>query len=198
VHATYNRLTEPPPGLPARGRIVVLTMDPESKGMARQIDSFCRPPRISAESESGATDAFLAPGYNSYRRRVEEAEKKATAAASSTDASPILESIHAIGRRPDFAAAASGSRWLIISSDLLQHVKGGVEEKDNARLDVKKFSETAYGRDLKPDLQGVEVQVLYLNRQKKGGLQTAAHEEFWRTWFTASGAKTVTFTPVPE
>src|SRR4051794_39907097 len=40
VHPTYNRFAEPPPGIAARGRIVMLTMDAESKGMARQIDSF--------------------------------------------------------------------------------------------------------------------------------------------------------------
>lgn len=196
VHERYQSLYTAPPGLPVRGRLVLLVMDSKSRGMARQVDSFCRPPLTSAESGTGATDNYLAPIYQRFVGRAEAAEKDATSEVPSADESPILESIQSISKRADFRAAAI--RQLIIATDLLQHVKGGIEEKDNGGLEIEKFLKTPYGRGLMTDLHGVEVQVLYLKRGNKRLLQTTAHEAFWRAWLTRMGAKITDFTPVPE
>lgn len=72
----YHPLIAPPPSLPVRGGLVVLVMDSESQGMARQIDSPCRPPRTSAENDTGATDNYLAPTYQRFIGRAGSGAEK--------------------------------------------------------------------------------------------------------------------------
>jgi hypothetical protein len=110
----------------------------------------------------------------------------------SARASPIAAGLRAIAADPDFSAAIP-SRRIVLISDLLEH-------------DTEGFSLYAEGADFAaflasggapPDLGGVSVRVVTLDRPEEAAAQAAARAGFWEPYFSTSGAEDVQFDPAP-
>jgi len=185
------------PSLPVRARLTVMTFDGDTKGFPRVVDSFCRPPLIAQESETGATKTRLEPAYERYVTRVHDAFDKMTTDATKSDWSPIFEAIREVARRSELGPGVNPRR-LVIASDFLQSVPYQLTEADNAHLTLAAFLKTPYAQQVRADLRGVTIDVLYLQRRRAIKLQTPTHQQFVKDWLTAMGGDITSFDTVPE
>ena len=105
--------------------------------------------------------------------------------ASTAPRSPILETIRAVSRRPDFSTAVP-ERRLVIISDMLENV----EEFSHYSRDYSfsRVRQNGYYASVRADLRDVEVRVLYVDRPGQQRHQGPRHIEFWREYFRDSGA----------
>jgi hypothetical protein len=99
--------------------------------------------------------------------------------------------VYSISQVFDFGPSTPGRR-LVIFSDLMQNVPG--YSHFSAKLDYKEFRATPYAKRLAPNLNGVDIQVIYLLRPELYKYQSQPeHQTFWGHWFEESGAKEVSF-----
>lgn len=107
------------------------------------------------------------------------------------DTSPILETIAAIsvqsfGRITKHAKPESGARKLVIISDFLQN--STVLSQYRIYPDIDTFS-TEYGyTQTLSSLNGVYVDMVYINRPKVIKLQNQRHRDWWCRYFNTRGA----------
>jgi len=98
--------------------------------------------------------------------------------------SPIMESIQSIAVTDLGAkttAAKTGSRHLIIISDLIQYVKDYTQYKPVGSF--ASFRKTPYYQRVQTDLSGIDIDVWYVRRAKTLHLQGEKHLDFWRDYF---------------
>jgi hypothetical protein len=103
------------------------------------------------------------------------------------EGSPVVEGLAAAVSDPAFSGA---QRRLVLVSDLLQFTEGYSLYAPGA--DWARYRESPGALRNAPDLTGVNVRVVQLERRDRGELQEAAREKFWRPYFEDSGA-TVTW-----
>jgi hypothetical protein len=108
--------------------------------------------------------------------------------ASSSDYSPIIETVNALTREQDFKPGIL-DRKLIIVSDMLQNTRG--YSHYNRRSDVLSIAEREYVRRHKPALNGVNVTVRLIVRPRLAYRQGPNHKEFWQRYFTEAGASSI-------
>jgi hypothetical protein len=103
--------------------------------------------------------------------------------------SPIMESIQSVS-----ITALSGKqksllpRRIILISDLLQNSRAWSLYKQQADIDA--FSTSMQTRGLKPDLRGVSIELLILQRNTKHRVDETKLMSFWRSWIKKYGGKT--------
>lgn len=100
--------------------------------------------------------------------------------------SPILESIQSVA----LTALAPlpeqiGQKRLIIASDMLQNTAELSQYRQETPF--AEFKGTGYYRRIRPDLRGVDVEIIYVRRE--GPHQGARHIEFWQEYFGDAGAR---------
>lgn len=166
-------------------KLTILAISAEDPREPRTLFSLCHPGDgrsvnplwgNPAKSQARWEEAFGAP--------LEKAARSAAAASVQAE-SPILESLISATRDPDFAAAVPTRRFVLVS-DLMEMRRGH-------------FSLYALGADLDgyrssglpsraPDLSGVSVRVVVLDRADMEARQQAAQTTFWEPWFMETGA----------
>lgn len=168
--------------LPVGGRLTVRPIDADPDSVARDF-SRCRvrrgdevagvatnPDLIEAEFRRSVGDAL-----NTY---LEDLETQAVA-----DASPILETVETVAESRDFGPNVE-QRRLVMLSDMAQN-----SDRVDQYASPGAYTLDGPARALLPRNFGeVDVRVHYLRRSSLADLQGAAHQRFWRSWFTAAGA----------
>ena len=168
--------------LPVGGRLTVRPIDADPDSTARDF-SRCRvrrgeevagvatnPDLIEAEFRRSVGDAL-----NTY---LEDLETQATA-----EASPIAETVDSVAESRDFGANVE-ERRLVLLSDMAQN-----SEQLDQYATPGAYTLDGAARELLPrNFRDVDVRVHYLRRPSLARLQGPAHERFWRSWFSASGA----------
>jgi hypothetical protein len=111
------------------------------------------------------------------------------------ETSPIMESIQALALQ---AFARDGleatPKSLVIVSDMLHHTDKFSHYR--SAPDFGQLKGTPYYRQLRSDLSGVKVTLLYLHRPEASGRQTPAHLRFWQAFFADQGAILAHFIPI--
>ena len=131
------------------------------------------PARVQADFE----ERFRAP----LRRLVAGLDR--TRSAKRT---PIIETLRALAITDEFDEEIE--RRLVIFSDMLQNTDYSQINAD-ADLDYfEVFEASGFANDL-PDLNDVQVEVLYIPSAKYEKRQTPEHLQFWKKFFEDSGAK---------
>ncbi len=120
-----------------------------------------------------------------YRRPLEEALDGAMKAPPTAD-SPLMELIQAAAVTAFPGHADPAPRRLVIASDFLQHT----EDYSHYGAGPPRFEDfvgTPAAGKVKADLSQFDVVMLYLRRDGQEHIQTPAHLEFWKRFFTWSG-----------
>ena len=107
--------------------------------------------------------------------------------------SPIMEMLRAIGSLNDFSNAYAPRR-LIIFSDMLQHMPD--YSHHSGIPDFEEFKKTEYAAFQRVDLSGVDINLIYLVREKTAKRQTNRHGFFWEQYFTWLGATLQEIRPI--
>lgn len=104
-----------------------------------------------------------------------------------TGTSPIFESVQAVALRtfdrPDLDGV---TKRLVVVSDLMQNVPGSMSHYRGVP-DFAEFAESPYFSQVRADLEGVDVTLLYLDRSELP-VQGGQHITFWSQYFAAQGA----------
>lgn len=107
-------------------------------------------------------------------------------------ASPIAAGVRAAAADPDFAADIPRRR-LVLVSDLLEHAPNGF----SLYADRADFTAFRAAGNAVPDLGGVSVRVVMLDRPDDAARQAPARADFWPAFFADSDAQAVEFDPAP-
>lgn len=179
-----NRIQAAVQDLPPNWRLEVWTVAPTT-GLPEPVGpGFCKP----EQNVSGLTanPRRARERYAEFEERF-SAQVNAVLDRASSDASPILEALQAVGLRTYRAPAASGisQRRLLLVSDLIQHTPRVSFLRSDPEYDV--FRNGPDYRSLLPPLEGVEVEVLLLSRAT--GPSPAALVEWWQELFFDVGAR---------
>jgi len=100
------------------------------------------------------------------------------------DASPLTDAIASIASEPSFVAAKT--RRLVIVSDMMKH-RPGVFSLYAAGATYDSFKRTEAARP-PPDLQGVAIRLVQLDRPDRDARQTETRSTFWAPYFTQAQA----------
>jgi len=128
----------------------------------------------------------------SFGDPLEEAVARALKGRAGT-ASPLTDAIGALSREPEFAGAG-GARRLVIASDMMEH-RPGVFSLYAAGATYASFRHTQAGLRPSPDLAGVDVRIVQLDRPDREARQMDARDQFWAPYFTEAGAHGAAWDP---
>jgi len=169
--------------LPRHGRLSLVTPQAQTPNIPKVVFSQCSPgspahanplvqnPRM---IEAAWRKAFFKPLSDEVERLLRDRVDPA---------SPLSESLYAIGDRADFRPGQAGRR-IVIVSDLMQHSEDFSFYRSGA--DWAAFEATPLGQ-LIPDLEGVEIVTRVVPRQERA-LSLTTVKAFWKRWFEAAGA----------
>ena len=102
--------------------------------------------------------------------------------APSSQSSPLLATFQGIALdRFTGAKAADAHKQMIIVSDMIEHIPGGYTQYPPAELSYERFRSSPSYRQLRTDLHGTSVDILYIDRGLRG-FRMKEHIEFWLRW----------------
>jgi hypothetical protein len=119
------------------------------------------------------------------------AANRAAGARRAAKASPIAQAVRAAALEPDFTAPA-GARRLVLVSDLLEHDPAHGFSTYAQNPSLARWRAAAGGLDA-PDLSGVAVRVIALDRAELAERQLAARDALWSPFFEAADASDLVF-----
>ena len=181
-----NQLARLRDSIPRLGLVEVYTVDKLSRRVTTPVDHLCNP-GTGAELNQIYQNPQLArkkwEGFAGKLRSDINGEIKSPPHATS----PIFEAIQATALRtfgrPDYDGLP---KRLVIVSDLLQHVPGGLSMYQDVPS-FASFKNTDYFARVRSDLKGVSVLVYYLVRPGVKE-QDRKHLAFWDEYFHFQGA----------
>lgn len=120
-----------------------------------------------------------------------EAALRSAQSGGTARASPIVASLRAVAADPDFGPEVARRR-LILISDLLEHDPRGYSHY----VSQPEYSGwAAVSPTGPPDLSGVEVRLVPLDRPEHAARQAEAMRLFWPAFFDASGVRSLQVDP---
>jgi hypothetical protein len=113
---------------------------------------------------------------------------KGLASVTPSTSSPIMEMIKFVGLRT-FALSKSSDKRLILVSDMVEHTDSYSQYRDR-KLDFENLSKSPYFREMRPRLNDVMIDLLYIERPALSDIQGSDHvTKFWRPFVRRSGGK---------
>jgi hypothetical protein len=188
-HAMRNELERLRDSLSPHELIEIYLVGPTTSAPLERVWGMCRPADDPREVRQWTRnpqrvarrwqDGFEEP----MRRAIEHAARAEPAATS-----PILESIKSVAVtafRP--ADRAASQHRLVLVSDLLEHSDCFSNYRD--ALDLDRISRLPCFVLVRPDLRGVTVEVLYINRTTRRPIQGVEHIRFWEQLVRLAGGE---------
>jgi hypothetical protein len=172
--------------------VSVFVLGEDYRATAKPLVEICNPGSGEGKSELTANIAKL---NAQFRERFREPLLKQAESLISTKPaknSPIIEMLQLVSINGFRAHAVKGPRRLIIVSDMLHKTP---QLSMYQRLpDYDDFASSEYGRKMRTELAGVEVELHRVLNYPK--LQTPNQLEFWQEFFSRSGARIVSVRPM--
>jgi hypothetical protein len=182
-----NHLARIRDSVPRFGLVEVYTVDRLGRRVTEPVFHLCNPgtgadlnriyqnPELAKKKWNGFADKLAA-----------DIDRQVSLPAMQT--SPIFEAIQATALRTFGKPEHDGlPKRLVIVSDLLQNVPGGLSMYDGVPS-FRSFRRTAYFSRVRADLRGVSVAIYYLARPGVGK-QGRRHLGFWDAYFRFQGAR---------
>lgn len=161
--------------------VYTITEDPEKNS---PILVTCNPGDGADKSEWTSNKRRLKDNWEKkFKTRLEEAVGEILE-ADLTKQSPILDAIKSVGVY-SFAASKAESKQLVIVSDLLHHT-AGLSHYRTPKIAFSKAEDSPYLASVLSNLNGAEIEVLYLTRPKDHARQGRTHLLFWEKYFEKS------------
>lgn len=175
------------------GQLVsVFVLGADFRAGATPLVELCNPGSGAGRSELTANIAKLNAQFRS--RFHEPLLKQADALVATTPAkeSPIIEMLQLVSINGFRKHAVNGPRRLVIVSDMLHNTPQ--LSMYRGIPDFAQFAATDYGRKMRTELPGVEVELHQVLHTPK--LQNERQLDFWRAFFSRSGARLVAVRPM--
>ncbi|HEV8456188.1 MAG TPA: hypothetical protein VGQ24_14915 [Gemmatimonadales bacterium] len=181
-----NQLSRLRDSIPRFGLVEVYTVDRLRRRVTEPVSHLCNPGTGADLSKIYQNPQLAKKKWDSFAAKLRtDINHQIEAPAHAT--SPIFEAIQATALRtfgkPDYDGLP---KHLVIVSDLLQHVPGGLSMYEGVPS-FESFKNTPYFSRVRSDLEGVSVLVYYLVRPGVKE-QDRKHIGFWEEYFQAQGA----------
>lgn len=170
--------------LPRWGRLTLMSLRPDAEREPRLLFSACTPGDRADANPIWENVAAL------ERKRTDFFDDPLSAAISSAkggrsaEGSPIVEGLYAAASDPDFTGAR---RRIVLVTDLLQYAPGRFSLYD-ATQTWEKYRASQGALRSPPDLNGISVRVITLERADRGEEQDNARQNFWTPYFDEAQA----------
>jgi hypothetical protein len=182
-----NELGRMRDSIPRLGLVEVYTVDKLSRRVTTPINHQCNPGTGSELNQIYQNPHLARKKWEGFATKL-RADIDGEIKSQPHNTSPIFEAIQSTALRTFGRPEYDGlPKHLVIVSDLLQHVPGGLSMyKDVPPFD--KFKNTAYFARVRSSLRGVSVLVYYLVRPEVKE-QDSKHLQFWEDYFHFQGAE---------
>ena len=182
-------------GIPRHGKLEFYTVEPVEERPLQPRYAMCNPGRgAEIDPTIGNPRRVEERWRTGFRAPLDEALRDLMAPGTAPS-SPIMESIQSVAVT-EFASRqrTDAKLQLFLASDLLQYTSGyshyrGIE-------DFAAFRSTPYYRKVRADLRGVDVDILYVQRDKQIELGSRRLVRFWEDYFADQGASIARVHPV--
>jgi hypothetical protein len=172
--------------LPRFGLVEVYTVDRVEQRLPEPIIHLCNPGSGADLNRLYQNPDLARKTWNAFSGRV-GAQIDKEMSGPDRSASPIFEAIQAVALRTFGRPEYDGvPKRLVLVSDLLQHVPGRLSMYATVPS-FDSFRTAPYFADIRANLDGVSVEVLYLTRPTVA-TQGREHVRFWEEYFRSQGA----------
>ncbi|MGH7510512.1 MAG: hypothetical protein ACREMZ_13725 [Gemmatimonadales bacterium] len=181
-----NHLARLRDSIPRFGLIEVYTVDRLRRRVTEPVSHFCNPGTGEDLNRIYQNPELARKRWDGFATKLTaDIDRQISAPELST--SPIFEAIQATALRTFGNPEYDGlPKRLVIVSDLLQHVPGGLSMYQGVPS-FESFESTPYFSRVRADLAGVSVLVYYLARPEVPE-QDRRHIAFWDAYFQSQGA----------
>ena len=193
-----RRILEIGGGLQRYGNLTVFDLH----DLNRPIASICRPqnrqecdPKTAPRACRGVQEAYERDFADPIAGKVEHF----LAQQIERDTSPIMEAIKDVSTLTAFRQMSPGNKSLYIVSDMLQHTKGVYSHYKHRTVQAREFatiSDHPFYLNHRPDLEGTDIEILYILRRKNRNRQTNHHKAFWHDYFRDADSRHVQLTEI--
>lgn len=191
IRNELDRLTA---GMPRFALIEVYAVDPLEQRVPTPLVHLCNPGTGADLNRFYQNPDLARRKWERFLRQL-DAELARLMNAPESPTSAIFEAVQATAlrtfNRPDYAGLP---KRLVVVSDLLQNVPGKLSQYDGTPA-FQDFQHSAYFSEVRADLTGVAVTLLYLVRPT-APQRWPDHYRFWEEYFLAQGATVELVEPV--
>jgi hypothetical protein len=182
-----NQLTRLRDSISRFGLVEVYTVDRLSRRVNEPVSRLCNPGTGADLNRIYQNPELARKKWQAFAARLAgDVDRQISKPPLST--SPIFEAIQATSLRTFGRPEYDGlPKRLVIVSDLLQNVPGGLSMYDGVP-EFGAFERTPYFSRVRANLQGVSVQLLYLVRSGQAR-QGSNHLAFWQEYLQSQGAE---------
>lgn len=182
-----NHLARLRDSVPRFGLVEVYTVDRLGRRVTEPVFHLCNPGTGDDLSRIYQNPELARKRWNGFADTL-AADIDQQVSLPATGTSPIFEAIQATAVRTFGGPEYDGlPKRLVIVSDLLQNVPGGLSMYDGVPS-FRAFRKTDYFSQVRADLSGVSVAIYYLARSGVG-IQGRRHLGFWDAYFRFQGAR---------
>jgi hypothetical protein len=182
-----NQLSRLRDSIPRFGLVEVYTVDRLRRRVTEPVSHLCNPGTGSDLNKIYQNPQLAKKKWDGFAAKLRaDIDHQIEKPAHQT--SPIFEAIQATALRTFGKPEYDGlPKHLVIVSDLLQHVPGGLSMYEGVPA-FESFKSTPYFSRVRSDLEGVSVLVYYLVRPGVKE-QDRKHIAFWDSYFESQGAE---------
>lgn len=182
-----NHLARLRDSIPRFGLVEVYTVERLGRRVTEPVFHVCNPGTGADLNRIYQNPELARKKWNGFATKL-TADIDSQVSRPPSKTSPIFEAIQATALRTFGDPEYDGlPKHLVIVSDLLQNVPGGLSMYDGVPS-FETFEKTPYFSRVRADLEDVSVLIYYLARAGMAR-QGPAHLAFWKTYFKSQGAK---------
>jgi hypothetical protein len=175
--------------VPAGGLLDVRRLDP-AHPRGEVLFQRCNPGDGAGLSEWTANPAAARRRWLADFREPVDAILARGVPVSDAETSPIMATIQGIAVEYQGAGDDTGEpNRLVIVSDMLENTPDYNQYREP--LDYQAFKSSAAGRKFATNLDGAEVTIYYVSRDRSGEADSGAHIRFWEAWIADNGGRLV-------
>jgi hypothetical protein len=183
-----KKLDELAEEVPRYGRLEVFTVRASSDRLIEPLLQVCNPGRASDTNEwTGNPRLMEKRWHEKFMEPLDKSLKVALSDSVSAKQSPIMEEIQQVSVQAFFETPPKTSKRLAIVSDMLQN--SAVLNQYRHLESFEEFELQPGFVKVRPELNKVDLTILYVRRSSDFNRQGKRHVEFWQQFFGASGAR---------
>ncbi len=191
-----KKLDELAENVPRYGKLEIFAVRASSDRLIEPLLQVCNPGRGSDTNELTGNPRLMEKRWREkFKNPLDEALKMALSDSINAKQSPIMEEIQQVSVQAFFETPPETSKRFAIVSDMLQN--SPVLNQYRRPESFEEFEHQPGFVKVRPELNDVDVTILYVRRSSEFNRQGKRHAEFWQSFFAASGARIKEVKSVP-
>jgi hypothetical protein len=174
--------------VPRYGKLEIFAVRASSDSLIEPLLHVCNPGRGSDTNEFTGNPRLMEKRWHEkFMDPLDKILEHALSDSVSAKQSPIMEEIQQVSVQAFFETPSKTSKRLVIVSDMLQN--SAVLNQYRHPEPFEEFEHQPGFVKVRPELNDVDLTILYVRRSSEFNRQGKRHVEFWQSFFAASGAR---------